>query len=91
MTTLPKILKKQGYDTSFFFGNLNSSQGFEKYSKICGFDKFYGKNEYRGPDAFDGKWGIFDEEFLDFFADEIDLGKSLFYPVYSQAPPMIPT
>lgn len=69
--SLPKILKKQGYGTFFFHGAFNGSQNFENYSKVAGFDHYYGKNEYVGPEAFDGKWGIFDEEFLQFFVRKL--------------------
>ena len=61
---LPKILKDNGYQTSFFHGAFNGSQNFDQYCKVAGFDAYYGKNEYEGPEAFDGRWGIFDEEFL---------------------------
>jgi len=65
---LPRILKKEGYYTSFFHGAFNGSQNFDQYAKVAGFDQYYGKDEYIGPEAFDGKWGIFDEEFLQFFS-----------------------
>lgn len=64
---LPKLLKAEGYNTSFFHGAFNGSQNFDQYSKVTGFDAYYGLDEYEGPEAFDGKWGIFDEEFLQFF------------------------
>ncbi|MEO8934963.1 MAG: sulfatase-like hydrolase/transferase, partial [Xanthomarina sp.] len=64
---LPKILKDQGYGTSFFHGAFNGSQNFEQYSKVAGFDAYFGKDQYEGPEAFDGRWGIFDEEFLQFY------------------------
>ena len=64
---LPKIMKKQGYTTSFFHGAFNGSQNFDQYCKVAGFDNYFGKDEYVGPEAFDGSWGIWDEEFLQFF------------------------
>lgn len=64
---LPRILKEQGYNTSFFHGAFNGSQNFDQYAKVSGFDTYYGKDEFEGPEAFDGRWGIFDEEFLQFF------------------------
>nr|WP_321225577.1 sulfatase-like hydrolase/transferase [uncultured Psychroserpens sp.] len=64
---LPRILKDQGYSTSFFHGAFNGSQNFDQYANVAGFDAYYGKDEYKGPEAFDGKWGIFDEEFLQYF------------------------
>jgi len=76
---LPKVLKDNGYHTSFFHGAFNGSQNFDQYSKIAGFDKYYGKNEYVGPEAFDGSWGIFDEEFLHFFCNELSTYKKPFF------------
>jgi len=77
--SLPKILKKQGYNTSFFHGAFNGSQNFDQYSKAAGFEKYYGKDEYIGPEAFDGKWGIFDEEFLQFFSGKLSSFKEPFF------------
>ncbi len=69
---LPKIFKNQGYHTSFFHGAFNGSQNFDQYCRIAGFDHYYGKDQYPyDDDSFDGKWGIFDEEFLQFFCEEI--------------------
>lgn len=77
--SLPKILKKEGYNTSFFHGAFNGSQNFDQYSKVAGFEKYYGKDEYIGPEAFDGKWGIYDEEFLQFFASKLSTFKEPFF------------
>ena len=76
---LPKILKKQGYSTSFFHGAFNGSQNFDQYCKVAGFDNYYGKNEYPKEGAFDGSWGIFDEEFLQFFCAKINTFQSPFF------------
>ena len=76
---LPKILKDNGYQTSFFHGAFNGSQNFDQYCKVAGFDAYYGKNEYEGPEAFDGRWGIFDEEFLQFFSGKMTQFKQPFF------------
>lgn len=76
---LPKILKKQGYSTSFFHGAFNGSQNFDQYCKVAGFDNYYGKNEYPKEGSFDGTWGIFDEEFLQFFCNKVNTFKSPFF------------
>jgi phosphoglycerol transferase MdoB-like AlkP superfamily enzyme len=76
---LPKILKKQGYTTSFFHGAFNGSQNFDQYCKVAGFENYFGKNEYVGPDAFDGTWGIFDEEFMQFFNTKMSSFKEPFF------------
>jgi phosphoglycerol transferase MdoB-like AlkP superfamily enzyme len=76
---LPKILKKEGYGTSFFHGSFNGSQNFDQYAKVAGFDQYYGKDEYVGKEAFDGKWGIYDEEFMQFFCNKLTDFKQPFF------------
>lgn len=76
---LPRILKDQGYNTSFFHGAFNGSQNFDQYAKVSGFDAYFGKNEYEGPEAFDGRWGIFDEEFLQFFNTKLTTFEQPFF------------
>ncbi|WP_394777044.1 LTA synthase family protein [Flavobacterium sp.] len=76
---LPKIFKKEGYNTSFFHGAFNGSQNFDQYAKVAGFDHYFGKDQYTGKEAFDGKWGIFDEEFLQFYATKLSSFKQPFF------------
>jgi len=76
---LPKILKDNGYKTAFFHGAFNGSQNFDQYCKVAGFESYFGKNEYNGPEAFDGKWGIFDEEFLQYFSKQMSASKEPFF------------
>ncbi|MFB9057914.1 LTA synthase family protein [Mariniflexile ostreae] len=76
---LPKILKDNGYYTSFFHGAFNGSQNFDQYCKVAGFDDYFGKNEYEGPESFDGKWGVFDEEFLQFFNSKLSTFQQPFF------------
>ncbi len=76
---LPKIMKKQGYKTSFFHGAFNGSQNFDQYCKVVGFDAYYGKDQYPKDTDFDGRWGIYDEEYLQFFCDEISGFKQPFF------------
>ncbi|OXA73495.1 sulfatase [Flavobacterium aquidurense] len=76
---LPKILKKEGYNTSFFHGAFNGSQNFDQYTKIAGFDHYFGKDQYTGKEAFDGTWGIFDEEFLQFYATKLSSFQQPFF------------
>jgi phosphoglycerol transferase MdoB-like AlkP superfamily enzyme len=69
---LPGLLKKKGYYSAFFHGAPNGSMGFDSFSKMAGFDGYFGKNEYPGTSDFDGVWGIWDEPFLQFFASKMD-------------------
>ena len=76
---LGSILKRKGYITSFFHGGHNGTMGFEYFTKIAGYDNYYGLNEFSGnQDDFDGKWGVFDKPFLLFSAKEISNYKKPF-------------
>jgi phosphoglycerol transferase MdoB-like AlkP superfamily enzyme len=76
---LPIILEKEGYKTSFFHGSFNGSQNFDQYAKVAGFDQYFGKDEYVGIESFDGKWGIYDEEFMQFFCNKLSSFKQPFF------------
>ena len=51
--------------------------GFQAFAHATGFQRYYGRTEYNqdpkrnGDEDFDGTWAIFDEEFLQFFADRM--------------------
>ena len=64
-------LKELGYNTAYFHGGLNGEFKFDSFSKACGFDRYYGKDEYDDDSAYDGHWGIYDEEFLQFAAERM--------------------
>lgn len=70
-------LSKEGYHTAFFHGAKNGSMGFEAFANATGFQKYYGRTEfdetpqYGGETEFDGYWAIWDEPFLQFYADEM--------------------
>jgi arylsulfatase A-like enzyme len=63
---LPSILGAAGYHTSFFHGGRNGTMHFDEFCAMAGIKHYYGLNEYEGPEAYDGNWGIYDEEFLQF-------------------------
>lgn len=72
VNTFASLLKPKGYHTSFFHGAPNGSMGLQAFTRMTGFDRYYGMTEYGSSADFDGMWGIWDEEFLQFFAKEID-------------------
>lgn len=69
LESIASLLKKEGYSTAFFHGGKNGTMGFEAYTRVVGFDKYHGMDEYANDDDFDGNWGIFDEPFLQYTAD----------------------
>ncbi len=67
------LLNHEGYRTAFFHGAPNGSMGFDAFAKTAGFQSYYGMNEY--PNAskdFDDWWGIWDEPFLQYFAQSLN-------------------
>lgn len=77
--SIPKILSKKGYETGFFHGATNGSMNFDVFADVSGFDHYFGRSEYNNDADFDGTWGIFDEPFLDWTADEISKMKRPFF------------
>ncbi len=75
---LPELLKRKGYYTAFFHGAPNGSMGFDSFSRMAGFDDYFGLNEYPGKDDFDGMWGVWDEPFFSFFAEKLNSFKEPF-------------
>lgn len=71
---LGSILKREGYTTSFHHGAKRGSMGFDGFTKLAGFDNYFGKedmSEYDDDDT-DGMWGICDEPFFIESAKNID-------------------
>ena len=70
--------ENKGYTTAFFHGAQNSSMGFHAFARATGFQRYYGRDEYNadpnfhGDDDFDGTWAIWDEEFFQFYAQQMN-------------------
>jgi phosphoglycerol transferase MdoB-like AlkP superfamily enzyme len=79
VNSMATLLKRKGYYTSFFHGAPNGSMGFQAFANLCGFEDYYGKDEYNNNDDYDGIWGIWDEPFLQFFASKLNTFKEPFY------------
>ena len=80
-TGLAGILGSEGYETAFFHGAQNGSMGFQAFAQKTGFQKYYGRTEYeaaRGTNDFDGTWAIWDEPFMQYYAEEMSKMKEPF-------------
>jgi phosphoglycerol transferase MdoB-like AlkP superfamily enzyme len=75
---LPGLLKTKGYYSAFFHGAPNGSMGFDSFSKLAGFEDYFGLDQYPGKNDFDGMWGIWDEPFFKFFAEKLNSFKQPF-------------
>lgn len=95
INSLASLLKQKGYHTSFFHGAPNGSMGFQAFMNVAGVDEYYGLDEYNNDADFDGLWGIWDEKFLEFYADKMNTFKepffSSFFSVSSHHPFKVPS
>ncbi|MDR1055927.1 MAG: LTA synthase family protein [Prevotellaceae bacterium] len=66
------LLRKIGYRTAFFHGAPNGSMGFSAVANLAGFEKYYGMTEFNNPEFFDRTNGIYDEEFFQYYAEEMN-------------------
>lgn len=73
-------LSKAKYDCSFYYGTHNGSMGFDNFLKITGPIDYFGLNEYSGEASHnDGSWGIWDEEYLQYYSSELNKKKQPFF------------
>ena len=91
---LARHLHQKGYNTVIYHGGDNGTMGFDAFAKVSGFEHYFGRSEYGNDAHYDGKWGIYDEEFFQFFANGLNhinqpfLG--CFISLSSHLPYMIP-
>jgi len=77
---LPQHLKEDGYNTSFYHGGANGTMGFNGFVGVTGVDNYFGLDEYTNKDKYyDGSWGIFDEPYLHYFANELNTKPEPFF------------
>ncbi len=72
LESISSTLKKRGYKSGFYHGATNGTMGFNSFAKIAQIDHYYGLNEYPEADHYDGNWGIFDEPYFQYFADQLN-------------------
>lgn len=70
--SLANLLKQKGYVSAFFHGGTNGTMGFDSYTRMTGFDHYFGRSEYHNDKDYDGEWGIRDEEFFQYTKRAID-------------------
>lgn len=69
VSSIAERLGKKGYTTAFFHGAPNGSMGFQAYARSAGFGAYYGMTEFNNDAEFDGTWAIWDEPFLQYYAN----------------------
>ena len=78
--SIASVLKNQSYNSSFYHGGHPGTMGFDAYAEIADFDSYVDLSNYPNYEAdYDGKWGVFDEPFLQFFKTELDAKTQPFF------------
>ncbi len=79
INSLASLLAKKNYSTSFYHGGNNGTMGFDNFTKAIGFQHYFGRKEYNNDDDYDGKWGIFDHKFFQYFLKSLNDKKQPFF------------
>lgn len=76
--SIGKLLAKQGYNSSFYHAGENGTMGFDNFISLAKMGEYYGLDDYPNKKDYDGLWGIFDEPYLSYYADELTQKKQPF-------------
>lgn len=79
---LPKLLGQIGYSSAFFHGATNGSMKFDEFAALAGFEQYFGRREYNNEAHCDATWGVLDEYFNPWTAEQIS---------HSLSPPFLAT
>lgn len=79
ITALPGVLKAEGYQSAFYHGGTNGTMSFDLFCTNAGYDEYYGRSEYNNEKDYDGNWGIWDEPFLQYFAQGVSKMQQPFF------------
>jgi phosphoglycerol transferase MdoB-like AlkP superfamily enzyme len=79
INSLANLLGPLGYQTSFFHGGTNGTMDFDGFAMMAGYDNYFGRTEYNDETDFDGNWGIFDEPFFQYTAQNLDATEEPFF------------
>ena len=78
---LGTLLAPTGYTTSFFHGATTGTMHFDTFTRIAGINHYFGLEDYPDPQDFDGRWGVFDEPYLQYVSRELSQQKPPFAAV----------
>lgn len=76
---LAAILRQKGYKTAFFHGSDPGSMQLDKLASAAGFEQYFDRTAFPDQSFYDGRWGIFDRPFYQFFCEKIGEMHAPFY------------
>ncbi len=77
LNSIVPFLKEEGYYSAYFHNATKGSMGFDAMARHLGFEDYFGRENFEAvygdsSDWFDGKWGIWDEPFLQYMLSEVN-------------------
>jgi len=72
-------LQQQKYNASFYHGGRNGTMSFDNIVASTSNGSYFGMNEYPDMADFDGSWGIYDDKYLLYWANELNNKKQPFF------------
>ena len=78
VSSLAEVARSLGYQTLFAHGATNGSMNFDGYTHQIGYETYLGRTEFNDDRFYNGSWGIDDEPFLQYFAQNINTMKRPF-------------
>lgn len=70
--SIASYLTTKGYHSAFFHGGHNGTMNFDAFAYKTGFQQYFGMKEYRDLKDYDGRWGIYDGPFMQYFLQSLD-------------------
>lgn len=71
LSSIPQVLKDEGYSTSFYHGAKEGSMGFKSFTKAIGVSEYQGLDSYPNKNHSDGHWGIWDHQMFKYFGQQL--------------------
>lgn len=79
LESLPELLGKKGYTSTFYHGATNGSMNFDGFASKVKFNNYKGRKEYANDADYDGTWGIYDHLFLPWAVRDLSKLKPPFF------------
>jgi phosphoglycerol transferase MdoB-like AlkP superfamily enzyme len=76
---LPRILKAQGYENTFFQGTFHNTVGTGDFVLMLGFDQSYGKEHIHQEKYPRNHWGVQDPDLYDFIIHKMETMKEPYF------------
>ena len=82
ISSLASLLKEIGYYSSFYHGGKNGTMAFDDFCVVAGVDDYFGLDEYPHAADYDGNWGVYDEPYFQYVAQQLNERSEPFFSTF---------